>query len=89
MNDSSEFSLRCRSVLSTMFDGKMKCHQNLRVIEYPPQARSKLSPTMDAVGVLGMRCAIGVSNLIPESGLSATERKFNSSHIVLFTRYVA
>ena len=75
INDSSELSLRCRSVLSTMFDGKMKCHQNYRVIEYLPQARSELSPTMDAVGVLGMRCAISVSNLIPESGLSATKRK--------------
>ena len=25
---------------------------------------------VDAVGILGMRCAIGVSNLIPESDLS-------------------
>ena len=65
MNDLSELSLRCRSVLSTTFDGKVKCHQNFRVIEYPPHARSKLSPMIDAVGILGMRCAIGVLNLIP------------------------
>jgi hypothetical protein len=33
MNDSSELSLRCRSVLLTKLDGKVRCHQNLRVIK--------------------------------------------------------
>ena len=35
-----------------------------------------------------MRWAIGVANLMPESGFSASEMKFNSSRMVLFMRYV-
>ena len=39
------------------------------------------------IGILGIRCAIGVSNLIPESGARALEMNINSSRIVGFTRY--
>ena len=69
--------MRCRSVLLTTFDGNVKCHQKFWVIEYPPHARSKLSPMIDAVGVLEMGCVIGVTNLIPESGFKASAKKFN------------
>ncbi len=88
MKDSSKLSFRCRSIFFTTFLGKEKCHQNFNVIEYPPHASSELSPTIDAVGDLGMRWAIGVSNLMPKSGFSASAKKFNSFGIVLFTRYV-
>jgi hypothetical protein len=37
---------------------------------------------MDAVGIFGIKCAVGVSNLIPDSGDKAEDRKFNSSLIV-------
>jgi hypothetical protein len=88
IKDSSKLSFRCRSIFFTTFLGKEKCHQNFSVIEYPPHASSELSPTIDAVGDLGMRWAIGVSNLMPDFGFSASAMKSNSSHIVLFTRYV-
>ncbi len=41
---------------------------------------------ISAVGVLEIKSAIGVSNLIPESGDNAFEKKINSSCIVEFTR---
>ena len=53
------------------------------MIEYPPHAVRELSPMISAVGILGIRCAIGVSKLIPESGDNASEMKFTllaSSH---------
>jgi hypothetical protein len=86
MNVLSELSLRCKSVPSTTSFGNKRCQQNCRVIELPPHATSELSPMMDAVGILGIKCAIGVSNLIPDSGDKAEDRKFNSSRIVRLTR---
>jgi hypothetical protein len=50
MNNLSELSLRCRSVLSTTFDGKVRCHQNLREIEYPPQLVDTLQIHQFGVG---------------------------------------
>ena len=47
---------------------------------------NELSPMMDAVGILGIKCAIDVSNLIPDFDNKAEDRKFNSSHIVGLTR---
>ena len=58
----------------------------LREREVPIESQGELSPMMDAVGILGIKCAIGVSNLIPESGDKACEMKINSSCIVEFTR---
>ncbi len=86
MSDSSELSFRCRSVCFTTFSGKEKCHQNFNVMEYPPHASNKLSPMIDAIGVLGIKWAIGVLNLMLESGFSACAMKFNLSRMVLFMR---
>ncbi len=86
MSDLSELSFRCRSVCFTTFSGNEKCLQNFNVMEYPPHASNELSPTIDAVGVLGIKCVIGVLNLMPESGYSACAMKFNLSCMVLFTR---
>ena len=48
--------------------GKGMCHQNPNAIKKPPAPSSELSPIVVANGVRGMRCAIGVSQLIPELG---------------------
>jgi hypothetical protein len=47
---------------SPHFSGKERCHQNFNVMEYPPHASNKLLPRIDAVGVLGIKCTIGVLN---------------------------
>ena len=62
--------------------GKEMYHQTRRVVEYPPQAQSKLSPNRVAVGVLGMMKAIGASNAIPESLFRACPIKLSSVCIV-------
>ncbi len=56
----SELSFRCKRVFTTTLSGKEKCHQNFNATEYPPHVSKELSPTIDVVGVLGMRWAIGV-----------------------------
>ena len=43
MNVLFELSLRCNSILPTIFSRKKRCHQNLGVIEYPLQAVTDLS----------------------------------------------
>ena len=86
MNSLSELSFKCKSFCFTRFSGKERCHQNFEAIEYPPHVSRELLPTIDVVGVLRIRCAIGLSNLIPESGLSASAMKFNLLRMVLFTR---
>jgi hypothetical protein len=87
MNDLSELFFRCKSVLLITSFGKDRCHQNFKVIELPPYASKELSPMIYAVGVLGIKCAMGVSNFIPESGDTAWDRKVSTSRIVQFTRY--
>jgi len=67
MKVSSLLSSRCSSVLWVTSSGNAICHQNSSVIEYPPHAVRELSSMISAVGILGIRCAIGVSKLIPES----------------------
>jgi hypothetical protein len=52
----------CSSIHSTISSGKFKCHQNFWQIEYPEQAKCKLSPKIEADGVLGIKKAIGVTN---------------------------
>ncbi len=86
MNLSSELSLRCKSILSTTSFGNKRCYQKFRVVEQPPHATRELSPKIDAVGILGVKCEIGVSNLIFESDEGAWEMKFSTSHIVELTR---
>jgi hypothetical protein len=51
-----------------------------------PRTTRELSLTIDAVGILGIKCAFGVSNLIFESGDRACEKKISSSYIVELTR---
>jgi hypothetical protein len=54
----------CSSIRSTISSGKFKCHQIFWQIEYPPQIKSKLLPKIEADVVLGIKKAIGVTNLM-------------------------
>jgi hypothetical protein len=54
----------------TISSGKAICQQKLISTEYPPAPLRKLSPNTVAVGVRGMRSAIGIAQLILESGLN-------------------
>jgi hypothetical protein len=66
-----------------ILSGKEIYHQTLRVVEYPPQAQSELSPNKEATGVLGIMNAIGTSNTIPESLVIAYRINSSSACIVL------
>jgi hypothetical protein len=74
----SELFFMKRRVCSTTFLGNVKCHQNPKVTEYPLQDIKELSPTIDAFGVLGIKWAMGVLNLISRSCKRAWEMKFIS-----------
>jgi hypothetical protein len=50
------------------------CHQNPKVVENPPAPSNELSPIVVAKGVQGIKWAIGISNLMPESGLSFSQK---------------
>jgi hypothetical protein len=50
------------------------CHQNPKVMENPPAPSNKLSLIFVAKGVQGIKWAIGVSYLMPESGLSLLQK---------------
>jgi hypothetical protein len=50
--------------------GKLRCHQNFNAIENHPALSMELLPIIVVKGVHRMRCAIGVSQSIPESGLN-------------------
>jgi hypothetical protein len=45
------------------------CHQDPNVVENPPAPSNELSPIVVAKGVQGIKWSIGVSHLMPESGL--------------------
>jgi hypothetical protein len=45
-------------------------------------------PIIDAIGIRGIKWAIGVLNTIPESGFKASKMKLSSSRIVRLTRYL-
>jgi hypothetical protein len=51
------------------------CHQKFREVDNPPRASKELLPKIEADGVLGIRKAIGVSNLIGKFGCSASEKR--------------
>ncbi len=61
---------RKRRVRWTILIRNCICHQNLNLMEKPPAPSKELSPIVAAKGVRGMRCAMGVSQSMPESGLS-------------------
>ncbi len=54
----------------TTSSGKQMCHQNPIVMKNPPAPSNKLSPIVVAKGVRVIKWAIGISHLMPESGLS-------------------
>jgi hypothetical protein len=50
------------------------CYQNPKVMNNPPVPSNKLSPIVVAKGVQEIKWAIGVSHLMPESGLSLLQK---------------
>jgi hypothetical protein len=62
--------VRWIKVRFTISSGKAICHQKLISTEYPPALLRKLSPNAVAVGVRGVRSAIGIAQLILESELN-------------------
>ncbi len=65
--EGASWNSKVRSMISL---GKRICHQNPKLMENPPAPSKELSPIVVAKGVRGMRCANGVSQSMPESGLS-------------------
>ncbi len=87
MSIPSALSLLKRSVRWMTSSGNLKCHQNLNAIENPPVRSRLLLPIVVAKGVHGMRYAIGISQLICESGLSLLQKKLSLWCIVLLILY--
>ncbi len=83
----SSLSLLKSSVCWMALSGKRMCYQNPSATEKPPAPSSELSPIFVANGVRGMRCAIGVSQFIPESGLRLSQKNSISARIVLLMLY--
>jgi hypothetical protein len=62
------------SVRRTTLFGKQMCHQNPKVKENPPAPSNKLSSIVVAKGVQGIKWAMGIFHLMPESGLSLLQK---------------
>ncbi len=67
--------------------GKRICYQNPKLMENAPAPSKELSPIVVAKGVRGMRCANGVSHLMPESGLSLSRKNSISAPMVMLMLY--
>jgi hypothetical protein len=59
------------------------CHQNPKVMENPPAPSNKLSPIVISKGIQGIKWAIGIFHLMPESGLSVLQKNSILSRMVL------
>ncbi len=68
--------------------GKSMCHQNFNLSKLSPQPGSELLPKSEAVGVLRIMWAIGVSKVMFASDCKAFWRNLSSSLIVSFTKNV-
>ncbi len=80
--------LRCRSVCSTISCGNFTYHQILSSKESPPQDCNELSQKREAVVILEIIKAIGVSKFIPESSCKACQVKLSSYCIVPLMMYM-
>jgi hypothetical protein len=67
--------------------GKCICHQNPSPTENPSAPSRELSPMTGANDVRVMKCAMGVSQSIPELGHNLSRKNSISEHIVVLILY--
>jgi len=63
------------------------CHQNLSEMEHPPALSRQLWPKVVKVGIRGMICAMGDSQIISVSGCNFSRKNSISWHILLLILY--
>ncbi len=73
-----------RRVRRLTSSGKGMCYQYPSGMEYPPAPSRQLSPKDVNVGIRGMMWAMGVSQVMSDSGRSFSRKKLIFWRIVLF-----